>query len=180
MLWIFTLDFRYPWYILLFVTIQMRLGNKSGATAGRWPRLGHMTSSQVTKKFISITPNRKEVRPWARCHCAYLVKAHRLICIMTYLGHPSAQVIWPNPTFNLLGSRREEYDGVSRFSVSWLVHNLFAKTMIWPKSNNCKKKLKLALNDASLFAFGVGLLYITTHREPSYTMPSVQIRKYGD
>ena len=40
-----------------------------------------MTSSQVTKTFTSITPHRIEIEPWARCHCVFLVKTHRMYAI---------------------------------------------------------------------------------------------------
>ena len=63
------------------------------------PRTGHMTSacmtsSQATKTWTSITPHRIEVEPWKRCHCVCLIKTHRLISNMTYVGHLSGQVIW--------------------------------------------------------------------------------------
>ena len=78
----------------------MQFNNESNATASRWPRTDYMTSSQVTKTFMSITPHRIEVELWARCHCVCLVKAYRLICSSTYLGHSSGQVIWPDQRSN--------------------------------------------------------------------------------
>ena len=50
-----------------------------------YPRTGHMasscmTSSQVTKRFMSITPHRIEGEPRARCHCVFPVKMHRMLC----------------------------------------------------------------------------------------------------
>ena len=64
------------------------------------PHTGHMASlymaSLVTKKNTQITPHRVEVEPWAMWHCVCLVKTHRLRYIMTYLGHSSNQVIWPD------------------------------------------------------------------------------------
>ena len=100
------------------------------------PITGHMTSSQVTKIFTSITPHRIGLQPWEMCHCVCLVKTHRMMCNMIYLGHSSGQVIWPdlrsNFQIDLSGSRcicfdaswREEYDGPSCFSLSFFVQRL--------------------------------------------------------
>ena len=72
------------------------------------PRTGHMTSSyittwQATKTLTSITPDRIELEPCARCHCVCLVTTHRLIWTMTYLGHSSCQVVWTDlrPNFQI-------------------------------------------------------------------------------
>ena len=104
------------------------------------------TSSQVNKTFTSITPHRISVEPWSRCHCVCLVKTHRLICNMTYLGRLSGQVIWPylrlNFQIDLPGSKcicfdaswREEYDGVSRF-FSIFLSSKFIRKKYLPKSN---------------------------------------------
>ena len=122
------------------------------------PHLGHMTSSQVTKTFTPITSHRIEIEPWARCLCVCIVKTHRLICNMTCLGHLSGQVIWLYPRsifqISLSGSRciwfdaswREEYDGLSRFSLSFLIQKLLAKNLILWKSNiflTCPGKVKM-------------------------------------
>ena len=37
--------------------------------------------------FLPITFDRNELETWGWCHSVRLVKAHRLICNMTYLGH---------------------------------------------------------------------------------------------
>ena len=103
-----------------------------------------MTSLQVKTTFTSIHLHRVKIEPWARCHCVCLVNMHRLICNMTCLGHFSGQVIWPdlmsNFQIDLLGSgftvsvsRREEYNGVSHFSLSFLVQKLFAQNLIFLK-----------------------------------------------
>ena len=114
---------------------------------------GHMTSScmtslQVTKTFTSITLHRMEIEPLARCHCVCLFKTHRMICNMTYLGTVPGQVIWPDLRSNFLidlsGSKftcfdascREEYDGVSRLSLSFLVQKLFPQNLIFPKKQH--------------------------------------------
>ena len=125
--------------------------NETSTTAERWPpnraymTSSCMTSSQVTQTFTSITRHRIEIKHWAGCHCVFLVKTHRMIYNMTYLGHLSGQVIWPDLRLkfqiDLSRSRftcfdvswREEYDGVSRFSLSFLVQKLFAKSLIFPK-----------------------------------------------
>ena len=72
------------------------------------PRTGHMTSSymmssHVTKTSTSITPHRIEVEPLVRSHCVCLVKTHKLICNMTYLGHPDlgwGRLTWPKVKFS--------------------------------------------------------------------------------
>ena len=56
--------------------------------SSQWPCTGCMTSSymvssQVMKTLMLMTPDRKEVEPWVRCHCVYLVKVHWLICSVT-------------------------------------------------------------------------------------------------
>ena len=146
------------------MTIQMHTAMNQVQPLNGDLHTGHMTSScmtssQVTKTFTWITFHRIEIEPWARCHCVCLVKTHRMICNMTYLGHLSGQVIWPdlrsNFQIDLSGSKctcfdaswREEYDGVSRFSLSFLVQKLFAKNLIFPKSNffclTCPGKVKM-------------------------------------
>ena len=42
---------------------------------------------QVAVRFLPITSDINELGTWGWCHSVRLVKAHRLICIMTYLGH---------------------------------------------------------------------------------------------
>ena len=37
--------------------------------------------------FLPITFDRNELETWGWCHSVRLVKAHRLICNITYLGH---------------------------------------------------------------------------------------------
>ena len=43
--------------------------------------LGHHTF------FLPITFDRNELEAWGWCHSVYLIKPHRLTCIMTYLDH---------------------------------------------------------------------------------------------
>ena len=45
-----------------------------------------MTSSG-RRRFLPITFDRNELETWGWCHSVRLVKAHRLVCNMTYLGH---------------------------------------------------------------------------------------------
>ena len=45
-----------------------------------------MTSSG-RRTFFPITFDRNELETWGWCHSVRLVKAHRLICSMTYLNH---------------------------------------------------------------------------------------------
>ena len=46
-----------------------------------------MTSSGSQSFLLPITFDRNELETWGWCHSVRLVKAHRLTCIMTYLGH---------------------------------------------------------------------------------------------
>ena len=135
----------------------MQFNNESGATAGRWPRTDYMTSSQVTKTFMSITPHRIEVELWARCPCVCLVRAHRLICSRIYLSHSSGHLTRPKVKFqiDLLRSKcicfdafsQEGYDGAKRFSLSLLFQKLFAQTLIFRKGSivclTCPGKVKM-------------------------------------
>ena len=45
-----------------------------------------MTSSG-RRTFLPINFDRNELETWGWCHSVRLVKAHRLTCNMTYLGH---------------------------------------------------------------------------------------------
>ena len=47
---------------------------------------GHMTSSEVINRFWLITNDWKVLETWAWSHCACIVRTHRLISSMTYLG----------------------------------------------------------------------------------------------
>ena len=51
------------------------------------PLKRHLRSPKVTNHFLPITFAAKEVETWKWFHCVSLVKTHRLICNMTYLGH---------------------------------------------------------------------------------------------
>ena len=46
-----------------------------------------MTSSGRRTFFLPRTFERNELETWGWCHSVRLVKAHRLTCNMTYLGH---------------------------------------------------------------------------------------------
>ena len=45
-----------------------------------------MTSSGH-RTYFEITFDRNELETWGWCHSVRVVKAYRLICNMTYLGH---------------------------------------------------------------------------------------------
>ena len=57
-----------------------------------------MTSSG-RRKFFAITFDSNELETWGWCHSVRLVKAHRLICNMTYLGH-TVTLTWRDPRSN--------------------------------------------------------------------------------
>ena len=57
-----------------------------------------MTSS-VRHRFLPITFDRNDLETWGWCHSVRLVKAHRLTCNMTYLGHTVTQT-WRDPRSN--------------------------------------------------------------------------------
>ena len=93
---------------------------------------------------------------------------------MTYLSHSSCQVIWPDLRSNFQTDRsgskctcfdascREEYDGVSRFSLSSLVQQLFAKSLSSQKRNiffTCPGKVKMYPKVVKL-----GIIRFTTPR----------------
>ena len=107
------------------------------------PRTGrmtssYMTSSQATKALTSITPRRKEVEPWARRHCICLVKMHRLISTDTWVIYRIRSDFQTDLSGSICISfvaSREKYDGVSRFSLSFLAPKLSARTLILPNNN---------------------------------------------
>ena len=43
-------------------------------------------TSEGHRTFLLITFDRKEIETWERCQSVRLIKAHQLICNMTYLG----------------------------------------------------------------------------------------------
>ena len=129
----------------------MQFGNESSATASRLHRTGHMTSSQVTKTFTSITSRIIKIKPWAKCHYVCFEETYRLICNMTHLGHSSGQIIWPGPRsdfqIDLIGSRwmcfdasrRVEHDSVL-LSICF-VQKLFTEKLVgqkWPALGRSK------------------------------------------
>ena len=71
--------------------------------------------------------------------CHDIVALHRLICNMTYVP---VLLIRSDFQIGILGitcicfdvSRREDYDGVSRFSLSFVVEKLLKKTLILLKA----------------------------------------------
>ena len=62
-----------------------------GALLQHFPLKGHMRSRydviELPYVFLPITFDRNEIETWGWCHSVRLVKAHRLTCNMTYLGH---------------------------------------------------------------------------------------------
>ena len=131
------------------MAIQMHTAMNQVQLLNGYPRTGHMTPScmtlsQVTKTFSSITPHGLEVEPWASCHCICLVKTHRSICHMTYLGHLSGQVMpWPKVKISdwPFGVRMHMFRCVLMREIRWyfafflsfLVQKLFAKKLIFQK-----------------------------------------------
>ena len=107
---------------------------------------GEMTSSEVTNIFLLISHAWKKLQTWAWSHWACLVKTHRLICNMTYLGQhmtfvwpwPEVQH-WPYP-LRSLGTcfdapQRQEHDGCRTRPLALWVQKLFAeKNLFAPKS----------------------------------------------
>ena len=63
---------------------------------------GRMTPSEVTNRFLLIIHDWKELQTRAWSHCDRLVKTHRLICNMTYLGrHVTSHDLDPISNFDL-------------------------------------------------------------------------------
>ena len=63
------------------------LSDDPGDRFHRWPSKGHLRSPKVTNRFLRITFDPKEIETWEWSHCVSLIKTHRYICNMTYLGH---------------------------------------------------------------------------------------------
>ena len=58
------------------------------ASFPRWKVIrGHIMTSSSRQRFLSITFDRNEIETWGWCHSGRLVKAHRLTCNTTYVGH---------------------------------------------------------------------------------------------
>ena len=119
------------WYIRPSVMIQAQLLTSDLCK-------GHLRSSEVTNSFLSITFDREKIQLWAWSHCVCLVKAHRLICNMTYFdlfGSPRDLDLRSNFPLDLSrstcicfdASRREKHDGVKIIPLSFFVQKLFAK-----------------------------------------------------
>ena len=118
----------------------------AGSVQGTWPyHVWDNLRGQST--LTSITLERTDLKPCARCHCVCLVMTHRLICDMSYLSHSSGQVIWTDPRSDfkihlfcpkwyLDASRRKKYDGINNFPLPSLVEKSFAKMFILLKNNN--------------------------------------------
>ena len=64
-----------------------------GALLHYFPLKGYLRShydvigSPLTVRFLPITFDRNELETWGWCHSVRIVKTHRLICNMIYLGH---------------------------------------------------------------------------------------------
>ena len=57
-----------------------------------WPRCQFSSvtpkrPSEVTNRFLAITFDSEEIETWEWFHCVSLIKTHRYISNMTYLGH---------------------------------------------------------------------------------------------
>ena len=51
------------------------------------PSKGHLRLLEINNSFLPITGDREEIEAWEWSHCDSLIKSHRLICNITYLGH---------------------------------------------------------------------------------------------
>jgi len=67
-------------YIKLLLMTQVHLLSND-------PPQGHLRSHGVTDGFLPITFDRMEIKKWKWHKCVCLIKTHRYICNMTYLGH---------------------------------------------------------------------------------------------
>ena len=74
---------------------------------------------QVAVRFLPITFDRDKLGTWGWCHSVRLVKAHRLICNMTYLDHTVTLTVlsiwrgwtrWMSVTTWKLGNWRRIYE----------------------------------------------------------------------
>ena len=85
---------------------------------------------RVAVRFLPITFDRNELKTWGWCHSVCIVKAHRLICNMTYLCH-TVTLTWSDQRSIFFkidismikriwidSAWREEHDGVKLISLA--------------------------------------------------------------
>ena len=112
--------------------------------------------------FLLITFDRNELETWGWCHSVRLVKAHRLIGNMTYLGH-TVTLTWRDmrSNFKIDLSRiinkwidsawREEHDGVKIIPLFLVLEKLFMnkhfpKTYFFPLVTSRTYSIRLTAN----------------------------------
>ena len=101
----------------------------------RWPSKGHLRSPKVTNSFLQITFDPNAIETWEWSHCVSLIKTHRYICNMTYLGH-QVTLTW-GQIFDLNLSRscytcfdaswQGKHDGVKSIALSFQTRKVSSK-----------------------------------------------------
>ena len=112
---------------------------KGGNTAQCAPSKGHLRSPEL---FLGITFDWIEIQTRGLYHWVCFVKAHRLICNMTYMNQHMTLKLrnWPIEVIKYMlrtGSTSEAhwcYNNGSNFNTSRFIHEkLFShKTLFWP------------------------------------------------
>ena len=132
------------------MTIQIKSGSESSATASRWPRTGHMTSSQVTKTFPPITPHRKKVEPREVSLCfscsdplAYV--QHELPASFIRSGHLTwHKAILSNRTFGVnMHMFRCVWTRGARWCFVFVLYLSYFEAICKKKRWSCKKQYSL-------------------------------------
>ena len=105
---------------------------------------GRMTSSEITNRFLLIIHEWEELQTREWSHCVRLVKTHRLICNMTYLGqHVTSRDLDLRSNFDMTfkvtsyifrPAWREKNDGAWIRTLARLVWKLFSKTFLPKKT----------------------------------------------
>ena len=105
-----------------------------------------MTSSG-RRTFLPITFVRNELETWGWCHSVRLVKAYRLICHMTYLGH-TVTLTWRDLRSNFkidLSRIKKHMDRSGLTRGKWWCHNYSTSLSSWEviheKSISPKKRI---------------------------------------
>ena len=97
------------------------------ASFPRWKVIwGHIMTSSGRQRFLPITFDRNELETWGWCHSVRLVKAHRLTCNMTYLGH-TVTLTWRDlrSNFKLDLSRIKPFGSIRLDERNTMVSKLF-------------------------------------------------------
>ena len=87
---------------------------------------GHIMTSSGRQRFLPITFDINELETWAWCNSVRLVKAHRLTCNMTYLGH-TVTLTWRDlrSNFKIDLSRIKTYGSILLDKRNTMVSKLF-------------------------------------------------------